>query len=163
MCGAAVDGDFLVFEGPELEALMMYLAARNVAEEVQLSEGKIRMRPALPDLAEAAREICSAEVSSLLFDIKEALLHMGWLVDGWRDIVAIRKSERRGATGFIAFEYSRLAREAKVITNMQCVAQALEEMGLRTEGHGRLLEAHGHLPTVIHALEVYEGLASVTC
>lgn len=163
MCGAAVDGDILAFEGPELETLMMYLAARNVAEEVRLSEGRLLVRPALPDLAEAAREICSTDVSSLLLDIKEALLHMGWVVEGWRDVVAIRRSIRRGPTGFLSFEYSRPSREARALTSLACLAQALDAMGFRLERHGRLLEARARLPTAVHALEAYERLASTPC
>lgn len=158
MCEVEVFGDEVSFKGPELEVTMAYLSVREVADRVTLEEGGLRASPALPELVATLKSLCEMDVSSLLLDVKESLLHMGWLVEGQRDVVRIRKSKRLGVSGFVAVEYDKVARRMSVVTTEKCVADLLAQRGFQVRTSKYLVEAEGRVATIPEALRLEEEL-----
>jgi len=163
VCEVAAVEDRLVFSGPELETVMAYLTVRNVAEKVEVRDGALHITPQLPELANALKALCNSDVSSLLLDVKESLLHMGWLVEGGKDVVKIRRSRRAGVSGFITFEYDKLSRTASVLTTQLCLSGELQRLGFEVFASKYLLEARRHVNSLVEAIELEEALSKLTC
>jgi hypothetical protein len=125
VCEISAEGDVLVFRAPELELAMGYLTTKAVAERVEVRRDELRVSPALPEIAAALKTLCDSEASSVLLDIKDSLLHMGWLVEGVRDITKIRKSRRTGVAGFTVVEYDKTARRLSIFTTQTCLAEGI--------------------------------------
>lgn len=163
MCEVASSGDVLIFRGPELETVMAFLTAKNLAERVELREDGLIISPAIPEVEAALSAICNLEVSTLLLDVKESLVHMGWLVDGERDVVRVRKSRRFGVSGFITVEYDKNMRKMTVVTTGVCLADTLRNLGFAITNAKYLLEAERRVENIAQVLELEERLSLSTC
>ncbi|MCC6032046.1 MAG: hypothetical protein LM566_03910 [Pyrobaculum sp.] len=163
MCEVSAEGDVLVFRAPELELAMSYLTTRAVAERVEVRRDELRVSPALPEIAAALKTLCDSEASSVLLDIKDSLLHMGWLVEGVRDITKIRKSRRTGVAGFTVVEYDKTVRRLSIFTTQTCLAEALKQLGFEMFTAKHFIEATRHVPTLAEALEIEEAISQASC
>ena len=163
MCEVFTQGDVLVFRAPELELAMGYLAARAVAERTELSDGELRVSPALPEVATTLKAICDSDTSSVLLDIKDSLLHMGWLVEGTKDVTRMRRSRRAGVGGFTVVEYDKTARKMTVFTTQTCLAEALKRLGFDVAATKNFLEAARRVSTLTEALELEEAISQASC
>jgi hypothetical protein len=163
VCEVSADGDVLTFKAPELELVMGYLAARAVAERVEVKRDELRVSPPLPEIATTLKAICDSDTSSVLLDVKDSLLHMGWLVEGVRDISRIRKSRRIGITGLAVVEYDKTARKLSVFTTQTCLAETLRQLGFEVSASRYFIEATRHVPTLVEALEIDETISQASC
>ncbi|MFN3803779.1 MAG: hypothetical protein ACK4SY_01840 [Pyrobaculum sp.] len=162
MCEVTSAGDTLVFSSPELELALAYLTARNMAEKIELREGALYISPALPELAESLKVLCVSDVSTLLLDVKEALLHLGWLVDGVKDVKKIRKSRRVGVSDLVVVEYDKLERKLSVFTTRRCLAQFLKQEAFEVSEFRHMLEAWKKASSLVEAIELGERVLQ-TC
>jgi len=162
VCEVSTEDDVLVFRAPELELTMGYLAARAVAERVELKGGELRVAPALPEIASVLKALCASDPSTVLIDIKDSLLHMGWLVEGFRDITRIRKSRRVGVDGFAVVEYDKTARKMSIFTTQTCLAETLRQLGFDVTTAKNFVEATRRVATLAEVLELEEAV-SQTC
>ncbi|ACB40854.1 hypothetical protein [Pyrobaculum neutrophilum] len=163
MCEVTAEGDALVFSAPELELAMAYLAVRTLAERVEFSGGSLRVSPALPEVESSLKSLCNADVSTVLLDLKESLLHLGWLVEGTRDISRIRRSWRVGTAGFLTVEYDKGARTLSVATTQICMAEVLQRMGFKVAASRYLVEAARQVSSLAEALDLGEALSQASC
>jgi hypothetical protein len=163
VCEVSAEGDVLIFRAPELELVMGYLAARAVAERVEVKRDELRMSPPLPEVAATLKALCDSDPSSVLLDVKDSLLHMGWLVEGVRDIARIRKSRRINVTGFAVVEYDKTARKLNVFTTQTCLTETLRLMGFEVSASKYFIEATRRVPTLAEALEIDEAISQASC
>lgn len=163
MCEVKVVDDEVVFTAPELELVMGYFSTKPIAEKVEYREGSLRISPAHLEVVQTLEHMCKSDVSALLLDIKESLLHLGWLVEGSRDVVKIRKSRRKGVSGFLTVEYDKSERKISIVTTERCLEQALENLGFKVVKTKYLLEAAKQPATLIETLEVEEKLTQEVC
>jgi hypothetical protein len=163
VCEVFTQGDALVFRAPELELAMGYLAVRAVAERVELGNGELKLSPALPEVAAALKALCDSDASSVLLDIKDSLLHMGWLVEGAKDVTKMRKSRRAGVGGFTVVEYDKTARKMTVFTTQTCLAEALKQLGFEVASAKNFLEATRRVSTLVEALKLEEEVSQASC
>ncbi len=155
MCEVTATGDTVVFSAPPLELSVAYLTARNVAE-VKLADGTLYITPAVGGLVDTLKAICNSEVSTLLLDLKESLLHLGWLVDGGRDVVRIRKSMRIN-TDLVVVEYEKAEKKLSLFTTRLCLADFLQRESFQTYIHKYMLEAWKKA-SLLEAVEFAERL-----
>jgi hypothetical protein len=163
VCEVSAEGDVLIFRAPELELVMGYLAAKAVAERVEVKRDELRVSPPLPEIAATLKALCDSDASSVLLDVKDSLLHMGWLVEGVRDIARIRKSRRINVTGFAVVEYDKTARKLSVFTTQTCLTETLRRMGFEVSASKYFIEATRHVPTLAEALEIDEAISQASC
>jgi hypothetical protein len=163
VCEISAEGDVLVFRAPELELAMGYLTTRAVAERVEVRRDELRVSPALPEIAAALKTLCDSEASSVLLDIKDSLLHMGWLVEGAKDVTKMRKSRRAGVGAFTVVEYDKTARKMTVFTTQTCLAEALKQLGFEVASAKNFLEATRRVSTLVEALELEEEVSQASC
>ncbi|MFN7105895.1 MAG: hypothetical protein ACK4M3_04865 [Pyrobaculum sp.] len=156
MCEVSSVGDTLIFSSPELELALAYLIARNMAEKIELREGALYISPALPELAESLKSLCVSDVSTLLLDVKEALIHLGWLVDGVKDIKKIRKSRRIDVSDFVVVEYDKSERKLSIFTNRRCLAQFLKQEAFEVSEYRHMFEAWKKASSLVEAIEAGE-------
>ena len=163
MCEVSTSDDSVLFTGPELELTMAYLTVKPLAERVEIGTETLRASPAPPEVVNALQALCRADVSSLLLDVKESLLHLGWLVEGSRDVVRIRKSRRAGVSGFTTIEYEKSTRKMTVVTTQKCLADFLKQIGFEVVESRYLVEGRRHVSTLAEAVEIEERLSQATC
>ncbi|ABL87904.1 conserved hypothetical protein [Pyrobaculum islandicum DSM 4184] len=163
MCEVVTEGDVIVFSAPETELTMAYLTVRTLAEHIEFVNGTLRISPALPEIETSLKSLCTTETSTVLLDLKESLLHLGWLVEGGRDVVKIRRSWRAGVSGFLVVEYDKAARALTIVTTQICLAETLRQLGFKVSTAKYLVEAVRYVSTVAEAIELGESLSQTIC
>ncbi|MEM0277024.1 hypothetical protein [Pyrobaculum sp.] len=163
VCEVSTIGDAVVFTAPELELAMAYLLVKPLAETVEVREGHLRATPAVPEIVHSLQELCKADVSAILLDIKESLLHMGWLVEGTKDVVKMRKSRRAGVAGFITVEYDKAARTMSITATQRCLTDFLKGLGFNVSDSRYFLEATRRVSSLVEALELEERISQALC
>ncbi|RFA97673.1 hypothetical protein [Pyrobaculum aerophilum] len=163
MCEVTTSGDAVIFTGPELERTMAYLIAKPLTERIEIEGEALRITPALPEVVGSLQALCKSDVSTLLLDIKESLLHLGWLVEGRKDVVRIRKSRRAGTSGFTSVEYEKSSRRMTVVTTQKCLANSLRRLGFEVVETKYLVEAAKQVSTLVEAIELEEAISQEVC
>lgn len=156
MCEIAIVEDTIVFSAPPLELSVAYLTTRNIAE-VKLRDEILYITPPVAELVNTLKAICNSDVSTLLLDLKESLLHLGWLVEGRRDVVKIRKSIRVD-TGFVIVEYKKTEKILSILTTRFCLADFLQKESFQVNSHKYVLEAWKKTHSLPEAIEFVEKL-----
>jgi hypothetical protein len=158
MCEVLASGDSLIFKAPEIEAAFAYLSVRDLAERVEWEGGSLHIAPAHSEVEMLLRSICSADVTSLLLDLKESLLHMGWLVAGRGGVARLRRSWRLRSGGFVTVEYDSHARQVTVSTTDGCIVSALERLGFAALRRGRIADASRRVSSLVEVLELGDSI-----
>ncbi|MEM0478853.1 MAG: hypothetical protein QXS16_00865 [Pyrobaculum sp.] len=163
MCEVVVQDEVVIFTAPEFELLMGYITTRPIVEKIEIVDGVLKISPPHVEIVHTLESICKSDVSSLLLDIKLSLLHLGWLVDGDKDIVKIRKSRLKGVGGFVTIEYDKIERKMTIVTTEICLYNILQAQGFKIYKSKYFIEAVKYVPTLIEALEIEETLSQTVC
>ncbi|MFB6490267.1 MAG: hypothetical protein TU35_003295 [Thermoproteus sp. AZ2] len=158
MCRIYRDGDFLVFEAPELERLAAYLTLKGIAEELADDGVRLRAKPWLDHVVEPLQELCSAMPRDLLLDVAEALSSEGWLIDLREWIVGLRKSVA-ALNGVVVYECDCRDGRVELFSTSKCPdPAALSSLGFKTTPIYLGLEASRAVKSPLEAVALYDAV-----
>jgi len=156
MCVISRRDDYLILEAPELERLMAYLTAKNVAE-VSEEGDKLLIKPYSQEIDEALKTACSNDVSSLLLDVVDSLAYSGWLVEYDKYIERIARGDRIDIIDIFLYEYDKRENIINIFTTKP-IEDILKQLNFEINKIYKGIIATKTEKSIIRAIEYYEKI-----